>query len=57
MNQLLSGWKKAGVNSVEGAKKASTPTTRTETYTEREYTDDELQSIFGDIENFDNLGI
>ena len=31
--------------------------THKETYIERQYTDDEIQSIFGDIENFENLDI
>ena len=31
--------------------------THKENYIERQYTDDEIQSIFGDIENFENLDI
>ena len=57
MNQLLSGWKNAGITTVDGAKKASSPKQHPETYTERSYTDDELKSLFGDIENFDNLDV
>jgi DnaD/phage-associated family protein len=57
MNQLLSGWKNAGVTTVEDAKKASNVKKHPETYTERSYSDDELKSLFGDIENFDNLDV
>ena len=35
MNQLLSGWKNAGITTVDGAKKASSPKQHPETYTER----------------------
>ena len=31
--------------------------THKETYIERQYTNDEIQSLFGDIENFENLDI
>ncbi len=63
INQLLSAWKNAGVKNVDDAKKQpnQTPQTsggkRAETYVERTYTDEELQSIFSDMENFDNLDI
>lgn len=58
INQLLSGWKNAGINTIDKAKSASNPTAkRSETYTERTYSDDELHAIFGDIDNFENLDI
>ncbi len=63
MNQLLSSWKNLGISTLEEAKKQPVSSQngenkkRTETYTERNYTDDELQSIFSDIDKFDNLDI
>jgi DnaD/phage-associated family protein len=63
MNQLLSSWKNSGAMTVEKAKAMGVKVadnkgqTHKENYMERQYTNDEIQSIFGDIENFENLDI
>ena len=63
MNQMLSSWKNSNAMTLEKAKAIGVKTmdnkgqTHKETYIERQYTDDEIQSIFGDIENFENLDI
>ena len=63
MNQLLSSWKNGDAMTLEKAKSMGVKiadnkgTTHKENYIERQYTDDEIQSIFGDIENFENLDI
>ena len=62
MNQLLSSWKTADALTLDKAKSMGVKAEKSQqnhkdNYIERQYTDDEIQSIFGDIENFENLDI
>lgn len=65
INQLLSGWKASGISTLESAKKATPKSDSGNNggnksslaYTERNYSNEELQSIFSDIDNFDNIDI
>ena len=63
INQLLSGWKNANVSTIDDAKKLGVKVAENkqqshkETYIERQYTEEEIQAIFSDIDNFDNLEI
>lgn len=61
VNQVLSAWRSKNVTTLEEAKKHSSPADnskkREHEFKEREYSDDELKTIFSNIENFDDIEI
>lgn len=58
INQILSGWKTAGITTLAKAKSAPAPSTgKKPEYTERTYTDEELQTLFSGIDQFDDIDI
>lgn len=58
VNQLLSNWKTSGATTLDKAKTVPLPSTdKKPAYTERTYTNDELQTLFSGIDKFDDIDI
>ncbi len=58
INQVLSGWKSSGINTLDKAKALPAPTaSKKPEYTERNYSEDELHTLFSGIDQFDDIDI